>query len=135
MEIKIPSKYVKVGENINKGDIVIIKDEGSYAPGKFGPQLQFKLELPDGTIKTYTPNTQTLVNLRKEFGTDSRNYIDKPLKAWVFEQIRDGEMKLQLILTPEDWGSALSERGSADSDSEPMEKNEDNGVDVENIPF
>jgi len=138
MEIIIPSKYVKAGENIQKGDIVKIKNEGEYKPGKFGPQLQFNLELPNGNIKTYTPNTQTLVNLKKEFGSDSRNYIDQPLKAWVFEQVKDGEVKLQLILTPREWNSALNEEGAPTkatgvNPNGTLPKDED--IDVKDIPF
>jgi len=127
MKIIIQSKYIKAGENIQKGDIVKIKDEGKYVSGKFGPQLEFQLELPDGSVKTYTPNTQTQVNLKQEFGDDSKNWIDKPLKAWVFEQIKKGEKKLQLILTPEDWEEVVKEKINLDKEAE--------GVDVKDIPF
>ena len=107
MEIIIQSKYVKPNENVKNGDKVKIKDEGNYKPGKFGPQLEFKLELSDGSVKTYTPNTQTQINLKQEFGSDSKTWIDKPLKAWVFESIKGGDVKLQLVLTPESWDKAV----------------------------
>jgi hypothetical protein len=130
MKIVIQSKYVKAGENVNKGDIVNIKDEGKYVDGKYGPQLEFQLELPDGAVKTYTPNTQTQLNLKKAFGEDSKEWIGKPLKAWIFEQIRKGETKLQLILTPEEWESATGTEPSTQSNDESKEE-----VDVKDIPF
>lgn len=131
MKIIIDSKYVKPGENINKGDLVKIKDEGKYRDGKFGPQLEFQLEMSDGKIKSYTPNTQTQVNLKTEFGDDSSNWIDKPLKAWVYEQIKKGEVKMQLILTPEDWSEPVKGQGPKVDPTFNQEKE----VDVRDIPF
>ncbi len=131
MEIIISSKYVKPGENIQHGDIVKIKDEGKYNPGKYGPQLEFKLEMEDGSVKTYTPNTQTQINLKQEFGSDSKNWVDQPLKAWVFEQVKGGEMKMQLILTPQDWDKPVMEKATSSNS-----QNDDGQLpDVKKIPF
>lgn len=132
MKIVIDSKYIKPGENIEAGDIVKIKDEGKYNPGKFGPQLEFKLELPDGRVKSYTPNTQTQINLKQAFGEDSNAWIDQPLKAWVFEQVKKGEVKMQLILTPADWEEVVQTPQKTKSNFSPT--SEDN-VDVKDIPF
>jgi len=103
MKIQISSKWVKPGENIFKGDIVKIVDEGKYVPGKFGTRLEFQLQLPSKEVKTYNPSMQTIVNLKQEFGDDSKVWIGKELKAWVFEQIKKGEIYTQLVLTPKDW--------------------------------
>lgn len=131
MEIIIQSKFIKAGENINKGDIVKIKDEGKYRDGKYGPQLEFQLELPDGSVKSYTPNTQTQINLKEEFGSDSKEWIDKELKAWVYEQIKSGEVKMQLILTPVDWTEPVQSK-EAKEDS-PFSKEKE--VEIKDIPF
>ena len=131
MKVIIQSKYIKPGENINKGDIVKIKDEGKYRDGKFGPQLEFQLELPDGSVKSYTPNTQTQINLKQAFGDDSKEWIDQPLKAWVYEQIKKGEVKMQLILTPEEWDEPVQ---SKKSNVDPS-FNQEQEVNVKDIPF
>ena len=104
MEIPHPSKFVKPGDNIQKGDIVRIRDEGKYRDSQYGPQLDVQLELADGTLKSYTPNSQTIINLRNAFGTNSKNWIDKNLKAWVWEEMaktgkNKGTMVMRLILT------------------------------------
>jgi hypothetical protein len=133
MEIIIQSKYVKPGENIQHGDIVKIKDEGKYNPGKFGPQLEFKLEMEDGSVKTFTPNTQTQINLKQEFGSDSKKWIDQPLKAFVFEQVKGGEMKMQLILTPENWDQPI--KGKETLSNYQNSDGQEGEVDVKKIPF
>ena len=131
MEIIISSKYVKPGENIAHGDIVKIKDEGKYRDGKFGPQLEFQLELPDGSVKTYQPNTQTQINLKNEFGSNSKEWIDQPLKAWVYEQVKKGAVTMQLILAPVDWEEPVKEKKKSVDPSFNQEKD----IDVRDIPF
>lgn len=133
MEIIIDSKYVKPGENIQKGDVVKIKDEGKYRDGRFGPQLEFQLEMPNGKIKSYTPNTQTQINLKQEFGSNSKDWIDKPLKAWVYEQVKKGEVKMQLILTPVDWSEPV--KGKTAEYSGQTESSDVETIDVKDIPF
>lgn len=135
MEIIIQSKYIKPGENIHNGDIVKIKDEGKYNQGKYGPQLEFNLELPNGEIKTYTPNTQTQINLKQEFGGDSKLWINQPLKAWVFEVPKRGDMKMQLILTPESWEKPIKKAAGNAAAAEVFGKEDQGEVDVKNIPF
>lgn len=134
MKIIIDSKYIKPGENIEAGDIVKIKDEGKYNPGKYGPQLELKLELPDGRVKSYTPNTQTQINLKQEFGDDSKNWIDQPLKAWVYEKVEKGEVKMQLILSPADWEEVVKTAKTNKPKSIFAPASEDD-VDVKDIPF
>lgn len=133
MEIIIQSKYIKPRENIQEGDIVKIKDEGKYKEGKYGPQLEFQLELPNKQIKSYTPNTQTQINLKNEFGGDSKAWIDKPLKAWIFESVKKGEVKLQLILSPESWDKAVKTDKPIVAESPFSQEQEE--VDVKDIPF
>ena len=132
MEIIIQSKFIKAGENIHKGDLVKIKDEGKYRDGKYGPQLEFQLELPDGQVKSYTPNTQTQINLKQAFGSNSKDWIGKELKAWVWEEVKKGEVKMQLILTPSDWDEVVRPKTNLVDPSFNQDRDE---VDVKDIPF
>ena len=111
MKAKIYSSYVKANENIFNGDIVRIANEGEYGTiktkeGSKKEVMKFDLELANGEIKEYTMNNMTTKNLVKAYGDETRNWVNKPLKAWIVQQLAFGDMMDILILAPKDWKKA-----------------------------
>jgi len=113
MEIDI-SKFVKLGINVEEGEVVSLVDEGKYVPmkddkGGTKEVLEFQVEIPNGKIKVLTMNMASQKNMIKEFGKDSKTWIGKPLKIWAPLQMSFGKMKKVLILTPATWKDPTGE--------------------------
>ena len=110
MKIDIPSDYVKAKENIRNGDIIRLLDEGKWneledkRSGKVKKVLTFQMELMSGDVKIYTMNKTTMRNMIRGFGTnDSKQWMNKNLKAHIVKQMAFGKLTDVLILTPESW--------------------------------
>ena len=109
MQIDIPSDFVKAKQNIYQDDIVQLQDEGEWGTitdsrsGKDKKILRFQMKLASGEIKTYTMNKTTMKIIRKEYSTDSKEWVGKDLKAHVVTQMAFGKMTPVLVLTPPHW--------------------------------
>ncbi len=134
VKINIPSRYVRPGENIQKGDIVKIVAEGEYKDGKWGPYFTTQLQIADGSVKEYNPSVQTQVNLKQEYGEDSKSWMNKELKAWVFESIVGGETRTQLVLTPKDWTKPVQDK-ELPTINESIDVDDVDNINVDEIPF
>jgi len=139
MKAKIYSNFVKANENIFNGDLVKIVNEGNYSTiktkdGNKKEVMKFDLELANGEVKEYTMNNMTTRNMVKAFGDETKNWIDKPLKTWIIQQLAFGEMIDVLILTPKSWKKATE---GTTEEIPTIEDGEDlpDVVDNDDIPF
>ena len=97
MEINIPSKYAKLGIDVQDGDICVIRSEGALEPSPSDPMKKiynFMIELVDGTKKMASFNNGTLKNLVKAYGKESKKWVGKPIlankvKMQVFNETKD----------------------------------------------
>ena len=108
MLIQKPTNFVKAGVNIKSGDIVRLLTEGEWKEikspdNKTKKVLQFEMSLPSKEIKTYTMNNTTIDNLSVAYGEDSKNWMNKDLRANVVKQMAFGKPTNVLILTPPEW--------------------------------
>jgi hypothetical protein len=107
MEIIIPSSFCKAGVNVKDGDIVDLITEGEWkeikgVDGKTKKVLQFEMRLPNKEIKTYTMNNTTIRTLSESLGTDSREWMNIPLRATIIEMLAFGKKTDVLTLVPMD---------------------------------
>ncbi len=139
MKAKIYSNFVKANENIFNGDLVKIVNEGNYSTiktkeGNKKEVMKFDLELANGEVKEYTMNNMTTKNMVKAFSDETKNWIGKPLRAWIIQQLAFGEMIDVLILTPKSWKKATE---GTTEEIPTIEDGEDlpDVVDNDDIPF
>jgi hypothetical protein len=113
MEVIIPSKFVKAEININKGDIVQLTTEGEYKPveikGEKKTVLSFMMKLASGEVKEYNMNVTTQKVLIKAWGKESKEWMNKNLKAWIEKQLSFGKKINVLVLAPEGAGDPFEE--------------------------
>jgi hypothetical protein len=114
MEINWPSAYIKANVNVKKGDVIKLLDGGVWkemvgADGKKKKVLQFNAEMLNGEVKVYTMNATTYKNLKAAWGNNSKEWMNKLIKAWLVPQMSFGKMVDVLIFTPEDWNEPTKE--------------------------
>ena len=54
-------------------------------------------------------NITTQKNLISEWGKESKNWVGKPLKAWITQQLSFGKTISVLIFTPDNWVAPTKE--------------------------
>jgi hypothetical protein len=77
----------KCDADIKDGDIVKILDEGTTVPDKFNQgksKQSFKIETRNG-VKIKDFNATTLNNLIDAYGKDTKQWVGKEIKMWIFK--------------------------------------------------
>lgn len=144
-----PKSYVdkksnkKCEADIKDGDIVKILDEGTTVPDKFNQgkvKQTFKIETRNG-VKVKDFNATTINNLIEAFGKDTKEWIGKEIKLWIFkvpstDPSKPG-FKFNVYGAPTDWemnedGKFLSPERSdvVIENSSPEEEEEVNWDDI-----
>jgi hypothetical protein len=84
-------QYLKKGEDIYDGQIVVIANEGKAVEGQFGVQNVFliKTDKKEGNVSF---NQTTLNNLIECYGADSKNWVGKSAKVWAILSNVQGKM-------------------------------------------
>lgn len=140
MEIKIKSKFIKIGENVKQGDILTILDEGEFVQKEYKGQkktgLQFTVENPEGEEKICNFNVTSQRNLIGAWGKESKNWKGKQVKCHVITQLIGGKPTKILVLTPTDWPEAFKD----ETDIPIIEEGSGTGgdadeIDPKSIPF
>ena len=95
--------------DVNEGDLITFKDAGTlesrdFSKAKDGSKeqivLEIQIELPDGRIKTITPNATSRNALAKEFSEETANWKGKQGKITYIQQICFGELADVLVIVP-----------------------------------
>ena len=122
MEIKLDGKYVRLGENVEDGDICTIRSSGetSKIPARNGePEKEvynFLIELVDGSQKFTTFNKTSLKALIKAFGKESKKWVGKQIMANSVKMTIKGELKNILV-----WSVPEEESVQEEEDAGPIE--------------
>jgi len=82
---------------IKDGDVITIVGKATLIDAETSvfecAYLEIPVKLPNGEIKTWTPNKTSLKNIAKLFGDDTDLWISKQVKLEVTKQNVRGEMK------------------------------------------
>ena len=88
-------------DDVNTGDIVIIRSEGRQKEGFGGkPALALDIELSDGAIVEATLNQKSVKNLGEAWGTESKKWINRQAIITVEEKIINGEDRKIIYYEP-----------------------------------
>ncbi len=79
--------WVKKGEDIKDGDLIIIANEGvEDDSGDFGTRQVFMVKLINGEEKNLAFNQTSINNMIDAFGEQAINWIGKQVKVWMVKQ-------------------------------------------------
>lgn len=119
-KVEIKSKYAKVNEDIHDGDVILIKSEGETVTktydGEDVEKMEFDVQLANGKVKKLSPNDRSFNNLVDDYGTDTKNWIDKPVRCEVLMANIRGEMKP--VLTLHGGGTYQEQKPDTDTDTD-----------------
>lgn len=127
-------QYIKKGEDVRDGDLVVIANEGVKVPSDFGMQdvflLKFKNKEGKEEEKNASLNQTSINNLIEAFGDDSLAWIGKEVKVWLITQNVSGKfVKVMYLSHPE---ATFGEQGfSLSSDK----VSPDGDINPDDIPF
>lgn len=97
------SKWFKKGD-VKNGDHIIFINAGELVSkdfnGKPSTVLEIGVELPDGSIKTYTPNATTWKGLSEVWGSNTEDWIGKKAKVNFVNAMVQGKMKEVIVCVP-----------------------------------
>jgi len=97
-EEKVP--FLKL-EEVNDGDTVIFNSEGRYVDDKWGKnRLQMDVILLNKEVRRITVNKTSMRNLAAVFGTNTYEWVNKPVLVKKEKILLGGSSKLALILHP-----------------------------------
>lgn len=88
--------------DIQNGDLVTIKDEGSSENGQYGEQTYFKIETRNG-IKKAPFNQSSLNVLAGAWGQESTKWVDKQVRVLTQKAIIGGERKIKAFFVLDGW--------------------------------
>ena len=104
MKIKIESKYLIPGVNVNHRDVLTILNEGGYVPSQRDPdgedRLQLTVKLPGGEEKLASPNQTSVIEMVRAWGDDSKEWVGQKVAVKIGQQRVFGEDKLVIYLVP-----------------------------------
>jgi len=98
-------------EDVKEGDVVTFMNKGKIEEVDFSKAqdrtalktvFQIDIQLPNGGVKTLTPNSSTRKSLSKVYTTNSDNWEGKKAKVTFVKQAVFGEIKDVLVLEPID---------------------------------
>ena len=103
-------KYVKVGVDLNEGDLLKILDEGQWVEktqyknqdGTAKKACEFEVELSSGVTKTISMNGVSRTNLMEAWGNDTSKWIGKLAVAHIKDTFVGGKDVKMIILAPEE---------------------------------
>lgn len=99
---RVQGDFAKKGEDINNGDVVIIKSEGEYIEGQYGQQFVIKIQTKNGEDKNVNFNQTTINILHDEFGEDTTNWIGKEVTIRAKKDVVAGKkVDIYYFVTPE----------------------------------
>lgn len=127
--------FLKKGEDIKDGDIVVIASEGKQVEGQYGIQDIFLIKLKDGKEGNISLNATSLNCLIDAYGEDSKNWIGKSAKVWAILSNVQGKMtKVYYFTHPE---ATIDDSGtfSIPNQQTPNEQNLDDEIKTEDLPF
>lgn len=91
----------KYEADLKDGDIVKILDEGQEIHKEFKgiptTSVVHKVETRNGT-KLLSFNKTSINNLIDAFGKDSKNWVGKEVKAWIFKVLKDAKFEYHVYL-------------------------------------
>jgi len=133
--------FLKKGIDIKDKDLLEVANEGKQVQGNYGMQNIFLVKTADGKEGNVEFKQSSINNMIDAFGPDAINWVGKKVKAWIFNDIKDGKPIIKLIITHPD--AELTSAGfvlpkSVKSEPEaPKTANleGDDEVRVEDIPF
>ena len=102
------AKFIKVGEELNNGDTITIKNAGKTMNGKFGLQTVFLVSKGKGE-RALTFNQTSINNLIAVWGGETETWIGKEVRVRVVEQMIEGKLRKIAYLMHPDWD--LTENG------------------------
>ena len=86
------SEYIKP-DDVGNGIVVIFKNAGEETEGQYGTRVEFEIEMPDKTIKNWTPNKTSLSALASAFGKDTAKWVSREVTLKVAKVQVQGKMK------------------------------------------
>lgn len=84
--------FLKKGEDIKNGDILIILDEGKQVEGEFGKQNVFSVKTFSGKEGNVTFNQTSINCLIDGYGKESKEWINKEVKVECIKQNVQGKL-------------------------------------------
>ena len=114
---KAPYEYDgnKYEADLQTGDTVKILNSGITEEGKWGDQLNFKIETRNGE-KKQSFNQATLNVLHDEFGEESEDWIGKEVKVILHKTVIVGEKRIVAYFVTGEW--SLDEYGELSKSAE-----------------
>lgn len=127
-------QFLKRGEDIKDGDVLIIANEGKQTEGEYGLQDIFLVKTKDGKEGNVNFNRTSLNGIIDAYGEDSVSWIGKSVKAIKVKQNVAGKfIDVWYFSHPE---AELTENGFVmPFMGATAAKVEDNEIKVEDIPF
>ena len=134
--------------DVQDGDTVTIKNEGSIEEGKFGPQHYFKIETRNGEKKA--PFNQSSINVvAGVFGTETSDWVGKKVKVLTKKGVFAGTKGIAVYYVVDGWylddfGDLVNDvpverviTENTGADTRPQEVKDAQAIDIqpEDIPF
>lgn len=130
--------FLKKGIDIKDGDIVEIANEGKQQESQYGGMQDiFLIKTKEGKEGNVSFNQTSMNNMIDTYGEDSKNWIGKEVKVWLFKDIKEGKLQIKLIVSHPN--AELTENGfvligkQVESKDIPVINAEE--IDVKDIPF
>jgi len=101
--VNIGGKWAKPNVNIQNGEIITILNEGEFIEGKYGRRIVFKIQNSAGEELNLTFNQKTINNLIDVYGNETKNWIGKQARVWIFTSPVGGEFRDVVYLAHPDW--------------------------------
>jgi hypothetical protein len=99
---------VKPNVDVFDGDIIKILDEGDWLTFNYKNQqikkLVFKIQTKFKTEKLLPLNQQSINNLIDAYGEETKDWIGKEVKVWIFKSNIGGKFVDVIYLTHPGWG-------------------------------
>ena len=103
LESGVEGKWLKAGADVRDGDRLKMLDAGQVIEGKFGEQYVFKFMTTKKEEGNIALNRTSRNTLGRGFGTDTEDWKDKVVKAFVVKQMVGDGLKNVLYLAPDGW--------------------------------
>jgi hypothetical protein len=98
---------VKPNVDVFDGDIIKILDEGNWLTFSYKnkqiKKLVFKIKTKFKTEKLLPLNQQSINNLIDAYGEETKNWIGKEVKVWIFKSNIGGKFVDVIYLTHPNW--------------------------------
>jgi hypothetical protein len=97
-----PSDFVRAGEDVVEGDVIVFLDGGRVERSeKYDrDQLVFRIRLANGNEKNLSVNKTSGNSLKEEYGDDTEEWEGKKAKASVVQQQVGKDLKPVIYLKP-----------------------------------